>query len=156
MLVSQVNTHTAFLGHLGTSELAGVDEFIFFAVLALNTLCSMAVGVVDKSLVGLWLQTALVFVVIGVAMVALWYVFAVGAILNLSFSEDDPVVFGSLFARIMALALLPQLLFCALSAYLASFDVKETQVPSAQTFLASVVQTLCTPSQVTPPLQPNS
>ncbi|KAH9109638.1 hypothetical protein LEN26_011873 [Aphanomyces euteiches] len=107
---------------------------MFFAVYGY-----LAVGVVDKSLVGLWLQTALVFVVIGVAVVALWYMFAVDAILNLSFSQDNPVVFGSLFPRIMALALFPQLPFCALSAYLASFDVKKTRVPSAQT---SVVQRL--------------
>ncbi|KAH9080774.1 hypothetical protein Ae201684P_012914 [Aphanomyces euteiches] len=95
-----------------------VDELMFFAVLGtlqLVSSTSLSLGYGSKLHWSLW------------SLVLRWSL------------SDNPVVFGSLFPRIMALALFPQLPFCALSAYLASFDVKKTRVPSAQT---SVVQRL--------------
>merc|ERR550532_1782232 len=66
---------SAFLGHLGTKQLAGValsamwqgvpSTFVQFTIQAVTTLASQARGAGNNKLVGEWLQTALVIAVVG-------------------------------------------------------------------------------------------
>lgn len=75
-------TDSAFQGHIGTKELAGVSlasmwmgvpsAFIQFSIQAINTLCSQAYGAGNYKLVGLWLQTASVFAILGAIPVMMW------------------------------------------------------------------------------------
>ncbi|KAF0695403.1 Aste57867_13752 [Aphanomyces stellatus] len=135
LLVNQVmmNTDTAFVGHLGTKELAGVGLanlwmmvpllFVQSGLEALNTLSSEAHGAGDHALVGVWLQTALVYVGVCAVPLTLWYCVAVGHLIGLSMADPDIVAYGRDFARVMSFGLVPQLIYTSLTWSFASQDV---------------------------------
>ncbi|OQR89491.1 hypothetical protein THRCLA_09724 [Thraustotheca clavata] len=133
-MVRQVMTITdaAFQGHIGTKELAGValagmwmgvpSAFIQFAIQAISTLCSQAYGAGNKNLVGVWLQTSIVFAVVGAIPVMIWYMF-VGNMIALTMDDEDTVKYGAEFARVMALGLIPQYIYGCLTTYFATLGV---------------------------------
>ncbi|KAF0693888.1 hypothetical protein As57867_015126, partial [Aphanomyces stellatus] len=133
-MVRQVMTITdaAFQGHIGTKQLAGValagmwmgvpSAFIQFAIQAISTLCSQAYGAGNNQLVGIWLQTAIVFAVAGAIPVMIWYMF-VGHMIGLTMDDPDTVEYGTQFARVMALGLIPQYIYGALTTYFATQGV---------------------------------
>jgi multidrug resistance protein, MATE family len=122
-------TDDAFQGHIGTKQLAGValaamwmgvpSTFIQFSIQAINTLCSQAYGAGNNTLVGIWLQTAIVFAVVGAIPVMIWYL-CVGHFISITMDDAETVAFGSQFAMIMALGLIPQYIYGACSTYFAS------------------------------------
>ncbi|EQC39387.1 hypothetical protein SDRG_03589 [Saprolegnia diclina VS20] len=133
-MVRQVMTITdaAFQGHIGTKQLAGValagmwmgvpSAFIQFAIQAISTLCSQAYGAGNNSLVGTWLQTSIVFAVLGAIPVMIWYMF-VGEMIALTMDDPETVMYGSEFARIMAIGLIPQYIYGCLTTYFATLGV---------------------------------
>ncbi|KAG9415182.1 hypothetical protein AC1031_008619 [Aphanomyces cochlioides] len=133
-MVRQVMTITdaAFQGHIGTKQLAGValagmwmgvpSAFIQFAIQAISTLCSQAYGAGNNQLVGIWLQTAIVFAVLGAIPVMIWYMF-VGHMIGLTMDDPETVEYGTQFARVMALGLIPQYIYGALTTYFATQGV---------------------------------
>ncbi|KDO35464.1 hypothetical protein SPRG_00311 [Saprolegnia parasitica CBS 223.65] len=133
-MVRQVMTITdaAFQGHIGTKQLAGValagmwmgvpSAFIQFAIQAISTLCSQAYGAGNNSLVGTWLQTSIVFAVVGAIPVMIWYMF-VGEMIALTMDDPETVMYGSEFARIMAIGLIPQYIYGCLTTYFATLGV---------------------------------
>ncbi|ETV89617.1 hypothetical protein H257_00826 [Aphanomyces astaci] len=130
-MVRQVMTITdaAFLGHIGTKQLAGValagmwmgvpSAFVQFSIQAISTLCSQAYGAGNHDLVGVWLQTAIVFSVLGSIPVMIWYMY-VGNMIALTMDDAETVAYGREFAHVMALGLIPQYVYGALTAYFAA------------------------------------
>ncbi|CAK4416999.1 unnamed protein product [Aphanomyces euteiches] len=125
-------TDLAYVGHVGTKQLAGValahawmglpSVFVQFSIQAISTLCSQAHGAGNPHLVGVWLQTALVFAMLSAIPVTIWYIF-VGEMVALTMSDADTLAFAAEFACIMTLGLLPQYVYAALVAYFAAQDV---------------------------------
>ncbi|EQC32491.1 hypothetical protein SDRG_09817 [Saprolegnia diclina VS20] len=133
-MVRQVMTITdaAFQGHIGTKQLAGVtiasvymgvpSTFIQNAIPAISTLCSQAYGAGNNTLVGIWLQTCIVFSVLGAIPIIIWYMF-VGHMIALTLDDTEAVAYGQQFAMIMALGLIPQYLYGCLTTYFATQGV---------------------------------
>eukprot|EP00051_Salpingoeca_urceolata_P017499 m.238809 g.238809 ORF g.238809 m.238809 type:complete len:562 (+) comp18971_c1_seq1:427-2112(+) len=138
-------TDTAFLGRLGSDELAasslaGVVYYVmscfpYGAAVALNSLCSQAYGSENYFLLGSWLQISLV----------LCTVFAIPAMIPLFFTDkilslviDNPHVchLAGIYASINAARLLPTLWYCALRQY---FQVQGVVMPATIVSLLSVV-----------------
>lgn len=130
-MVRQVMTITdsAFQGHIGTKQLAGVSlagmwmgvpsAFIQFSIQAINTLCSQAYGAGNHKLVGVWLQVAIVFALVGSIPVILWYM-CVGHMIGLTMDDAETVEYGRQFAMVMAIGLIPQYIYGACSTYFAA------------------------------------
>lgn len=142
-------TDDAFQGHIGTKQLAGValaamwmgvpSTFIQFSIQAINTLCSQAYGAGNKKLVGIWLQTAIVFAVIGAIPVMLWYM-CVGWFISITMDDAETVTYGSQFAMVMALGLIPQYIYGACSTYFASQGIiMPATICSVVTMLLNIV-----------------
>ncbi|KAF0690417.1 Aste57867_18149 [Aphanomyces stellatus] len=133
-VVRQVMTITdaAFQGHIGTKQLAGVtlagvymgvpSAFIQNAIPSISTLCSQAYGAGNNVLVGVWLQTCIVFSIVGTIPIMIYYMF-VGEIIALTLDDPEAVGYGAQFAMIMSLALVPQYLYGCLTTYFAAQGV---------------------------------
>ncbi|KAF0753659.1 hypothetical protein AaE_005633, partial [Aphanomyces astaci] len=133
-VVRQVMTITdaAFQGHIGTKQLAGVtlagvymgvpSAFIQNAIPSISTLCSQAYGAGNNTLVGVWLQTCIVFSIVGTIPVMVYYMF-VGHIIALTLDDPEAVGYGQKFAMVMSLALIPQYLYGCLTTYFAAQGV---------------------------------
>ncbi|GLE00496.1 hypothetical protein PINS_up009253 [Pythium insidiosum] len=141
-------TDDAFQGHIGTKQLAGValaamwmgvpSTFIQFSIQAINTLCSQAYGAGNNHLVGIWLQTAIAFAIVGSIPVMIWYM-CVGKFIAITLDDPETVHFGSQFASIMALGLIPQYIYGACSTYFASQGIiMPATVCSALTMLMNI------------------
>ncbi|RHY61634.1 hypothetical protein DYB38_001096 [Aphanomyces astaci] len=125
-------TDAAFQGHIGTKQLAGValasmwmgvpSAFIQYSIQAIPTLCGQAYGAKNNVLVGIWLQTAVVFAVCTCVPVMLYYMF-VGHMIALTMDDEDTVMYGQSFARVMALGLIPQFVYNACASYFAAQGV---------------------------------
>lgn len=122
-------TDSAFQGHIGTKQLAGValasmwmgvpSAFIQFSIQAINTLCSQAYGAGNYKLVGIWLQTAIIFALIGSIPVICWYM-CVGHMIGLTMDDEETVMYGKHFAMVMAIGLIPQYIYGACSTFFAA------------------------------------
>ncbi|OQR89141.1 hypothetical protein THRCLA_09902 [Thraustotheca clavata] len=133
-MVRQVMTITdaAFQGHIGTKQLAGVtlasvymgvpSTFIQNGIPAISTLCSQAYGAGNNKLVGIWLQTCIVFSIVGAIPIIIWYMF-VGNMIALTLDDEEAVGYGQKFAMVMALGLIPQYLYGCLTTYFAAQGV---------------------------------
>ncbi|KAJ0409842.1 hypothetical protein P43SY_005736 [Pythium insidiosum] len=142
-------TDDAFQGHIGTKQLAGValaamwmgvpSTFIQFSIQAINTLCSQAYGAGNNHLVGVWLQTAIAFAIVGSIPVMIWYM-CVGKFIAITLDDPETVHYGSQFAMIMALGLIPQYIYGACSTYFASQGIiMPATVCSALTMIMNIV-----------------
>ncbi|KDO32774.1 hypothetical protein SPRG_02472 [Saprolegnia parasitica CBS 223.65] len=122
-------TDAAFQGHIGTKQLAGValagmwmgvpSAFIQYSIQAIPTLCGQAYGAGNKVLVGIWLQTAVVFAIVTCIPVMVYYMF-VGRMIALTMDDAETVYYGSEFAKVMALGLIPQFIYNACASYFAA------------------------------------
>eukprot|EP00730_Choanoeca_flexa_P014464 TRINITY_DN6334_c0_g1_i1.p1 TRINITY_DN6334_c0_g1~~TRINITY_DN6334_c0_g1_i1.p1 ORF type:complete len:538 (+),score=75.22 TRINITY_DN6334_c0_g1_i1:160-1773(+) len=102
------STDTAFIGQLGTKQLAGASlaqvvqmitiVYIYGASSALNTLGSQALGAGNPKLVGVWLQISFVVITILAlpTMVALFYARPIVALVE---SDEEVLHFVDLFAK---------------------------------------------------------
>ena len=59
-----------------------------------------AVGAENPKLVGLWLQTAIVFALLGAIPVMLWYL-CVGHLIALTMDDAETVAYGQSFAQVL-------------------------------------------------------
>ncbi|OQR83964.1 hypothetical protein ACHHYP_14069 [Achlya hypogyna] len=141
-------TDTAYLGRLGTKELAGVAlanlwinvpfNFVQYAVPAISILGSQAFGAEDYAAMGSWLQTSVVFALVSCVPVGLVHVF-VGDLISLTMTDSATVAFGTEYGRILATALVPRYLYSCLSAYFATIDVVQAStVCSVVTMLLNI------------------
>jgi len=133
-IVRQVLTTTdaAFLGHLGTKQLAGVSlaamwqgvpsTFVQFSLQAITTLSSQARGAGNKNLAGEWLQTGLAWAIVGTIPVAAIYC-CVGPLVGITMSDEETQFYAQEFSRVMAWSLIPQYLYVALASYFACIGV---------------------------------
>ncbi|GAB9471229.1 hypothetical protein Gpo141_00008451 [Globisporangium polare] len=122
----------AFLGHLGTKELAAASlssvwtsvplMTIWGGCGALTTLCGQAWGAQNRELMGVWLQMGLVLATVFIIPVFVWYWFVDYA---LALSTDDPEVIrlGSRFARIMSFASWPAVMYVCVRLYFQSMGI---------------------------------
>lgn len=118
---------TAFLGHLGTCELAASSVasvamrvpgmLLWGSTQALCTLCAQAMGSGNKPLVGLWLQTGMVIFTVFSLVVALLWIFTVGPLLRLFAIDDDVVTMGVRYARWSTLWIWPNAMYQCLRWY---------------------------------------
>lgn len=125
---------TAFVGHLGSSELAGaalagiwtncVQVLIYGFAVSLCTLCGQAYGARNFELVGIWLQLAIISLVT-LSIPVMFSFFYVDRIL--SFVTSDTVILGyaDTFARWTTPTVLPQAIFCAIRQYLQAQEIVE-------------------------------
>lgn len=135
---------TAFLGHIGSRELAaaalagiwcnGVQMLVFGFASSICTLCGQAFGARNFALVGIWLQLALLaLTVLSVpVMVSFFYVDRIlGAV-----TDDEAVLqLADTYARLLVPTVLPQAVYCALRQYL---QAQEIVTPATVISIASV------------------
>lgn len=122
----------AFLGHLGTTELAAASlssvwttvplMLVWGACGALTTLCGQAWGAKNGELMGVWLQMGLVMVTICTLplFVCFWNV---EYVLVLSTTDPEIIRLGVRFARVMSFASWPALVYVCLRLYFQSMSV---------------------------------
>jgi len=126
------STDTAFLGHLGTDELAGsalastlaqfLYTFIFAPAYGLNSLCSQAIGAGNPRLSGNWLQLSCVISIIAIIPTVVIF-FNVKPILGIIDSNDDVLYYASLFGKYASLFLLPTVLYMAIRQYFQAMQI---------------------------------
>ena len=123
---------TAFLGHLGTQQLAAValsaqwqgvpSTAVQFTIQAVTTLSSQARGAGNDKLVGEWLQTALMVALLGsLPVMAVFY--NVHRMVAITMSDPATVEYARQFSQIMAWSLPPQYLYVALTSWFACVGV---------------------------------
>lgn len=127
-----VNTDTAFCGHLGTDELAGsalasIVFTILFSIIyqpsvALNSVCSQAIGSGNKPLAGIWLQLAIILSTISAILVLPLY-FEVDHVLSLFDHKKRVLHFAKLFGQFSAIAVWPQIIYCAIRQYFQALEI---------------------------------
>eukprot|EP01147_Barroeca_monosierra_P006883 gene6883-9536_t len=126
------STNTAFLGRLGTDELAGSalaqlsTLFLFGMASAINTLASQAYGAKNYKLVGIWLQVSIVGTTFLCVPVIIIFWFS-GSLVALVEDNDDVVHFATIFAKWSCLTIWPTGMFAAICQY---FQVQNIVLPS--------------------------
>ncbi|KAL4158927.1 hypothetical protein PRNP1_004701 [Phytophthora ramorum] len=148
--ISLTTVSTAFLGHLGSKELAasalasvwtnGVQMLIFGFAISVCTLCGQAYGAKNYALVGVWLQLALIFITLLSIPVMISF-FYVDIVLRLVTDDVEVLLLADRYARYLAPTVLPQAIYCALRQYLQSQEIME---PPAVIGVASVGVSLVT------------
>ncbi|KDO18211.1 hypothetical protein SPRG_16378 [Saprolegnia parasitica CBS 223.65] len=123
---------TAFLGHLGTKELAAgalAGSFIgalrvlnwAFAV-SICTLCGQAYGAKNYELVGTWFQLGLLGLTLLSVPVIVVY-FYVGDIMSIVTDDVELLALADTYARYSALSVWPQAIYVALRQYLQAQEI---------------------------------
>ncbi|KAL3667852.1 hypothetical protein V7S43_007402 [Phytophthora oleae] len=148
--ISLTTVSTAFLGHLGSKELAasalasvwtnGVQMLIFGFAISVCTLCGQAYGAKNYALVGVWLQLALIFITLLSIPVMISF-FYVDIVLRLVTDDLEVLMLADRYARYLSPIVLPQAIYCALRQYLQSQGIME---PPAVIGVASVGLSLVT------------
>ncbi|DAZ96168.1 TPA: hypothetical protein N0F65_009567 [Lagenidium giganteum] len=130
--ISLSTISTAFLGHLGSNELAasalagiwtnGVQMLIFGFAISLCTLCGQAYGAKNYELVGVWLNLGLLFLTLFSIPVMISY-FYVDHILSFVTSDQEVLKLANTFARWSVPTVWPQAVYCALRQYLQAQEI---------------------------------
>jgi MATE family multidrug resistance protein len=130
--VSLSTISTAFLGHLGSQELAacalagiwtgGVQMLIMGFAVSLCTLCGQAYGAKNYELVGIWLQLGLISLTIFSIPVMISY-FYVDHILSFITSDKEVLRLARIYAAWSSPTVLPQGIYCALRQYLQAQEI---------------------------------
>lgn len=142
--ISLSTISTAFLGHLGSDELAagalagiwtnGVQMLILGAATSICTLCGQAYGARNLELVGVWLQLALLFLS-ALSIPVIVSFFYVDAILSVVTDDQQVLRLAATYAKLIAPSVLPQGVYCALRQYL---QAQEIVAPATVISIASV------------------
>ncbi|KAG3113159.1 hypothetical protein PI124_g7493 [Phytophthora idaei] len=137
-----------FLGRLGSRELAasalanvwtgGVQVLIFGFAVSVCTLCSQAYGAKNYRLVGVWLQLALLFLLVLSVPVMVSF-FYVDRILSVVTDDHEILALADTYARYLAPSVLPQAIYCAVRQYL---QAQEIVRPATIISIASVAVSL--------------
>ncbi|RLN15217.1 hypothetical protein BBJ28_00011618 [Nothophytophthora sp. Chile5] len=122
----------AFLGHLGTTELAAASLAsvwttvplltVWSSMSAIVTLCGQAWGAGNGKLAGIWLQMGLVLVTVCTPVLMAFYWF-VGVGLRASTDDAEVVRLGIRFARILMLSIWPNLTYVCLRLYFQAMGI---------------------------------
>ncbi|KAE8897613.1 hypothetical protein PF005_g6869 [Phytophthora fragariae] len=146
--ISLSTISTAFLGRLGSTELAasalanvwtgGVQILIFGFAVSVCTLCGQAYGAKNYRLVCVWLQLALIFLVVLSVPVMVSFFF-VDRILSVVTDDREVLALADTYARYLAPSVLPQAIYCALRQYL---QAQEIVRPATIISIASVAVSL--------------
>nr|CCA20382.1 Multidrug/Oligosaccharidyllipid/Polysaccharide (MOP) Flippase Superfamily putative [Albugo laibachii Nc14] len=130
--IALTSIDAAFLGHLGTRELAASSLAsiwtsvplvgVWAGASALITLCGQAWGARNGFLTGIWLQIGLLVTSILTIPVFIWY-WCVGYVLAISTADVDVVRLGTRFARILSLSIWPSLMYACIRLYLQSMGI---------------------------------
>ncbi|KAG2521008.1 hypothetical protein JM16_006477 [Phytophthora kernoviae] len=122
----------AFLGHLGTTELAAASLAsvwttvplltVWSSMSAIVTLCGQAWGAGNGKLTGIWLQMGLALVTLCTPVLMLFYWF-VGFGLRASTDDDEVVRLGIRFSRILMFSIWPNLVYVCLRLYFQAMGV---------------------------------
>lgn len=142
--ISLSTISTAFLGHLGSDELAagalagiwtnGVQMLILGSATSICTLCGQAYGARNLPLVGVWLQLALLFLTALSVPVVVSF-FYVDRILGAVTDDARVLSLAATFAKLVAPSVLPQGVYCALRQYL---QAQEIVAPATVISIATV------------------
>ncbi|EQC26938.1 hypothetical protein SDRG_15270 [Saprolegnia diclina VS20] len=134
-------TDTAFLGHLGTKELAGAALANLWINVPFNSvqytltiLASTARGAGEFDQIGLWLQTSLLFALVACVPVGLLHLF-VGDLVGMTMHDQATIAFAQQYGFTIAIGLLPRYLYACLTAYFATIDVVQ---PATITSLVAI------------------
>mmetsp|Transcript_103854 Transcript_103854/g.292930 ORF Transcript_103854/g.292930 Transcript_103854/m.292930 type:complete len:486 (-) Transcript_103854:209-1666(-) len=132
VLILLTTIDSAFVGHLGAQQFAGValssmwqgvpSSFVQSCLQAITTLASQARGAGNNRLVGDWLQTAWLVALMGSipVMLVFWNVhFLVG----ITMKDEATVEYAKQFSRMMMWSLLPQYFYVSLTSYFATIGV---------------------------------
>ncbi|OQS03766.1 hypothetical protein THRCLA_21072 [Thraustotheca clavata] len=125
-------TTLAFVGHLGTQQLAGMtlasiwmgfpSNFLRSALQGVGTLCSQAQSAGNDFLVGTWLQTAIVATVLWTIPTVIWYHY-IGDMMALSVSDAATIEYGKDYASVAIYAIIPQCLLWSLKSFFESQEI---------------------------------
>lgn len=123
---------TAFLGHLGTAQLAGsamaslclnlVSTFLFAPAYGLNSLCSQAIGAGNPKLAGNWLQLSLVISTI-MLIPSFIILFFVDKIISPFEHDTDVLHYASLFGKYSTCFLFPTFVYMAIRQYFQALQI---------------------------------
>ncbi|OQS01431.1 Multidrug/Oligosaccharidyl-lipid/Polysaccharide (MOP) Flippase Superfamily [Achlya hypogyna] len=123
---------SAFIGHVGTDELAGAAlatlwiQFPLYIVWAMASaliaLCGQAYGAKSYKLMGVWLQMALILITVCSAPVMLYNCFIEG-ILRHATDDESVVKFGARFSLLLTPIIWPLLAYVCLRQYLQAMGI---------------------------------
>ncbi|KAF4142372.1 MatE [Phytophthora infestans] len=146
--ISLSTISTMFLGRIGSRELAasalanvwtgGVQILIFGFAVSVCTLCGQAYGAKNYRLVGVWLQLALLLLLLLSVPVMVSF-FYVDRILSAVTDDREILALADTYARFLAPSVLPQAVYCALRQYL---QAQEIVRPATIISVASVAVSL--------------
>ncbi|OQR83579.1 Multidrug/Oligosaccharidyl-lipid/Polysaccharide (MOP) Flippase Superfamily [Achlya hypogyna] len=146
--IALLTIDNAFLGHLGATSLAAASlsatwiQVPLFTVWAMSsalvTLCGQAYGAGNLTLMGIWLQMALLLVTVLAMPVAGWYL-SVGTILTHATDDAAVVGLGARFARLLSLSIWPTLVYACLRQYLQAMHIV---APTTANGVAAIVLTV--------------
>eukprot|EP01084_Bolivina_argentea_P000574 1075_1 len=130
--ISMYNIDIAFLGHLGTSQLAGaslammcgnvVSTFLFTPSYGLNSLCSQAIGAGNNKLAGNWLQLALLISTIMLIPTFL-ILFNVKLIISPFEHNENILYYASIFGQYSTCFLCVTFIYMAIRQYFQSLQI---------------------------------
>jgi len=126
------NTDQIFLGHLGTSQLAGacladtcmeiLTMFVYTPAWSLNSLCSQALGSGNPIMVGYWLQLTIIICSIICIPVSIGY-FYVSDLINAVSDDAQVVEYSKEFAHYAVLFLWTNAMLAAIRLYHQSLEI---------------------------------
>eukprot|EP00124_Ichthyophonus_hoferi_P004952 Ihof_evm3s622 gene=Ihof_evmTU3s622 len=130
--IALTSIDNAFLGHLGTRELAasalaqvwtGVPLMgVWAGASALITLCGQSWGANNRELTGIWLQFGIVVTGLLGIPVFVWY-WNIRWILRLSTPDEEIVRLGVLFGRYLSLSIAPSLVYACMRQYFQAMGI---------------------------------
>jgi MATE family multidrug resistance protein len=140
----------AFLGHLGTSELAAASLASVWTAVplltcwsgmsAIVTLSGQAWGAGNGKLAGVWLQMGLMLTNIVTLPLMVYYWFFVESGMRVSTDDEDVIQLGVRFARIVSFSVWPNLTYVCLRLYFQALGIMmPTTVVGTLTMMVSIV-----------------
>lgn len=123
---------SAFLGHLGTSELAASSlastwtqvpwNGVWAGASALITLCGQAWGAKNGELAGIWLQMGLIVVSVLTVPVVIWF-WCVRYVLEMSTDDAEVIDLGVRFSKILSFSVWPALVYACVRLYFQAMGI---------------------------------
>lgn len=140
----------AFLGHLGTKELAAASLASVWTTVplltcwsgmsAIVTLSGQAWGAGNGKLAGVWLQMGLMLTNVVTIPLLLYYWFFVEYGMRVSTDDEDVIRLGVRFARIVAFSVWPNLTYVCLRLYFQALNIMlPTTIVGTLTMVVSIV-----------------
>eukprot|EP00123_Amoebidium_parasiticum_P012288 comp21254_c0_seq1/m.28966 comp21254_c0_seq1/g.28966 ORF comp21254_c0_seq1/g.28966 comp21254_c0_seq1/m.28966 type:complete len:552 (-) comp21254_c0_seq1:439-2094(-) len=130
--IALTSIDSAFLGHLGTQELAAASLAqvwtsvplmgVWAGASALITLCGQSWGANNRSLTGIWLQFGIIVTGIFGIPVFIWY-WCISLVLQYSTEEQRIVELGASFGRVLSFSIAPSLVYACMRQYFQAMGI---------------------------------